>query len=142
MTSGEWLEPAWYTVGRLITRTSVVDGIEPPWAKERRWSAALQRAQHAVPLRREWLAGFLAGDVSLKTGRRGGQVDLGEVGLAEECCRADCSPPCTVPVLDQIFIGTMIGSWDAEGKDLRAVFFSDFCILKRKSDPACVKTGC
>jgi hypothetical protein len=81
-----------------------------------------------------WSAGFLAGDVSLETGRWSDQGDFGEVGLAEECCRADCSPPRSASVLSQIFIGTMIGSWDAEGKDLRAVFFSNFRILKRESD--------
>jgi hypothetical protein len=95
------------------------------------WSDGLKRAQRAAPLRRTSSARLSAG-FPLETCPWSDQGDMGEVGLAEEYCRADCSPPCSASVLNQIFIGTMIGSWDAEGKDSRVVFFPNYSHPKAK----------
>jgi hypothetical protein len=43
----------------------------------------------------------------------------------EKCWGRECSPPCCASVVKQIFIATMIGSWEKECKDVHAVSFSD-----------------
>jgi hypothetical protein len=125
----EW--SAVFAVGNASERGRRGERGERTAAKKWRWSDRLKRAQQAAPLRRQSSARFSAG-LSLETGRWCGRGELGEVGLAEEYRRADCSPPCSASVLNQIFIGTMIGSWDAEGKDSRVVFFPNYSYPKAK----------
>jgi hypothetical protein len=97
-------------------------GIERLAANEWRSSAALKRAQQAAPLQRKSLAGVWVGGVPLVTASRGVH---GNGGFTAQCCRGDSSPPCLAPIPNLIFIATMIGSSEAEGKDLNVVNISD-----------------
>ena len=110
-------------VSRGLNRSQVAKaGSERGVAKEWRWSAALHRAQHAVPLRSGWPVGLWVGGVWLETGPRG---DHGRGGFTQQCSRGDCSPYCSAPILNLIFIVTMIGISEAEGKDLNVVSISN-----------------
>ena len=57
-------------------------------------------------LRRGWSAGFFICGMPSETLDRAEQGDFDEVGLAELCCRRNCSPPCSAPVVNEKFIVT------------------------------------
>src|SRR5271154_4408428 len=109
-------------MAKELRRSVVLHRAQHAVPLRRDWSAALRRAQQAAPLQRKSSAGFWVGGVQLETGPRG---DHDNGGFTEQCCRGDCSPFCSAPTLNLVFIVTMIGISEAEGKDLNVVSISN-----------------